>query len=69
MQSASITPNYAVASKVKNLEESACFIVDLANGQPEDSERLWGVVDKLKYEAASLQGRTIHRSSVVPDST
>jgi hypothetical protein len=70
MQCASIATRYDIRSRIRTLEDSACFLVDLANGFPEHSEWLWEVVDKLVYEAAILQGHpSMNRSSVVPDST
>ncbi len=69
MQCASIAAKYDIATKIKTLEESACFLVDLANGLPEHSAWLWDIVDKLTDETAALQGHPIHRSPVVPDST
>ncbi len=69
MQCAALSAGCKLEDRIRTLEDSASLLVDLANGLPEHSEWLWDIADKLTNEAATLEGRSIHRSSTVPDST
>ncbi len=70
MQCASIAARQDIIIKIRTLEESACFLTDLANGSPEQAEWLRNIADRLATESEILAARLLSpHSSLLPDST
>lgn len=64
-----VSATYGLRERIKTLEESAGFIVDLANGLPGQAEWLWDIEDRLRHELMVLQHASQPHYVSMPDST